>query len=296
MRIREQKEGRGSRLVGAVMVAMGLCMAGRVNALILYGSGSTNHNTTAPTGPFAGSGWQFQGRWRSFLGTPVGPSHFITAKHVGGSTRDVFSWNGVNYSVTGFENHPTADLTLWRIAGRFPSYAPLYTAPTELGRGLVVFGRGQVRGAEVHVANASPSSLRGWRWGGSPGVMRWGVNRVDWVSRMGGADYLWASFDRSSGPNEATFATGDSGGAVFIQDGATWKLAGINYAVQADFATSPTGASFLASIFDMGGLFSGATVGQRLFMADRPADLNAFWLATRISSYAAWIRSNAGLP
>ena len=282
----------------AVVLLLSLCFqfTPRLEALIFYSSGSSTFNTSAPTGALSGSGWQFQGRWGSFLGTPVGPSHFLTAKHVGGTVGGIFSWNGTNYTTVGKVDHPTADLTLWRVSNRFPRFAPLYTASSEVGRSIVVFGRGLIRGAEVRVANVSPMPLRGWQWGRGTGVMRWGENRVDGVVTIQRATYLAVGFDRTGGVNEATLASGDSGGAVFIWDGGTWKLAGINYGVEADFATSASQASFRAAIFDAGGLFYGASLSQRFFIPDRPADVRAAWVATRVSAYSAWIRATAGLP
>lgn len=282
----------------AVVLLLGLCIqfASRLEALIFYSSGSRTFNTSAPTGALSASGWQFQGRWGSFLGTPVGPSHFLTAKHVGGTVGGLFSWDGTNYTTVGKVDHPTADLTLWRVSSRFPRYAPLYTASSETGRSIVVFGRGLIRGAEVRVANASPMPLRGWQWGSGSGVMRWGENRVDGVVVIQGAAFLAAGFDRTGGVNEATLASGDSGGAVFIWDGGTWKLAGINYGVESDFAATADQASFRAAIFDAGGLFYGASISQRFFVPDQPADVRAAWVATRVSAYSAWIRSTAGLP
>lgn len=287
---------RGGCLAVVFLLGLFLQFAPRLEALIFYSSGSSTFNTSAPTGALSGSGWQFQGRWGGFLGTPVGPSHFLTAKHVGGTVGGLFSWNGTNYTTVGKVDHPTADLTLWRVSGRFPRYAPLYTASSETGRSIVVFGRGLIRGSEVRVANASPLPLRGWQWGSGSGVMRWGENRVDGVVVIQGAAYLAAGFDRTGGVNEATLASGDSGGAVFIWDGGTWKLAGINYGVESDFATSASQASFRAAIFDAGGLFYGASIRQRFFIPDQPADIRAAWVATRVSAYSAWIRSTAGLP
>lgn len=297
--MKKVREGCGVRrgACGVLAAVLTAGLADRLDALVFYSSGSTTFNTTAPTGSLANSGWQFQGRWGSFLGTPVAPSFFLTAKHVGGSVGGVFSLNGVNYTTVAKVNHPVADLTLWRVSGTFPSYAPLYTAANEVGKSLVVFGRSAARGAEVRVANASPSPLRGWSWGSAgSGTVRWGQNTVDTVMPMGSAEYIVAGFDRSGGVNEATLATGDSGGAVFIQDGGTWKLAGINYAVQADFATTATGASFKAAIFDGGGLYWGANLSQRFLVEDQAADQSAAWLATRVSSYVSWIKATAGLP
>lgn len=291
------RRGMGSGLCGVMVLA---CTAGlmmRMDALVFYSSGATTFNASAPTGSLANSGWQFQGRWGSFLGTPVARSFFLTAKHVGGSVGGVFSWNGVNYTTVAKVDHPTADLTLWRVSGTFPSFAPLYTAGNEVGKPLVVFGRSAARGAAVTVTNASPGPLRGWAWGSAGGgTVRWGQNTVEAVTTLGGASYLVAAFDRSGGVNEATLAGGDSGGAVFIQDGGTWKLAGINYAVQADFAATATGASFKAAIFDAGGLYYGANLNQRFLVEDLANDQSAAWLATRVSSYGSWIKATAGLP
>lgn len=279
------------------MAAACLVMAGaaRLDALIFYASADVSFNTTAPTGDLADSGWQFQGLWGNFLGTPVAPSWFIAAKHVGGSVGQTFTLNGVNYTTVAKVEHPTADLILWQVSGTFPSYAPLYEATSEAGKSLVVFGRSGTRGSQVTVNKGSPRPLRGWLWGGAgAGTVRWGENRVEGTAVIDGANYLAATFDRNGVANEATFANGDSSGAVFIRDGLTWKLAGINFAVEADFATTSTGTSFRAALFDAGGLFYGANLANRFFVQDVAADVAPAWYATRISSYAAWILVTTG--
>lgn len=270
--------------------------ADRLDALIFYSNGSAKYNTTAPTGDLAGSGWELQGKWGGFLGTPVAPSWFVAAKHVGGTVGQVFTLNGVSYVTVAKVNHPTADLTLWQVSGVFPSHAPLYTLADEVGKSLVVFGRSAVRGTTVNVSGMSPTPLRGWLWGGPGfGTVRWGQNVVARTAAFGGGDFIVATFDRTGGSNEATLATGDSSGAVFIRDGVTWKLAGINYGVEADFAKTSTGSSFKAAVFDAGGMFYGATVGQRSYVSDQVADVATGWYATRISTYAEWIRTTTGL-
>src|SRR5438552_3750751 len=40
-------------------------------AVILLSTDDPNYNTTEPTGRLAGSGWQYEGFWGSFLGTPI---------------------------------------------------------------------------------------------------------------------------------------------------------------------------------------------------------------------------------
>ena len=52
-------------------------------AVILFRTADPAANTTAPTGGLSGSGWQFEGLWGSFLGTPIAPHFFLSAKHVG---------------------------------------------------------------------------------------------------------------------------------------------------------------------------------------------------------------------
>jgi hypothetical protein len=131
-------------------------------------------NTTAPTGLLQDSGWQYQGQWGSSLGTPVAATFFITAKHVGGSIGGSFLFNGVSYTTTGYSDCPSSDLRVWQVSSAFPAYAPLYTDSDEPSKSLVVFGRGTRRGSEVSVS----SNLRGWQWGASDNVQRWGENVV----------------------------------------------------------------------------------------------------------------------
>ena len=58
---------------------------------------------------------------------------------------------------------------------------------------------------------------------------------------------LQATFDANGLADEAHLSVGDSSGGVFIQDGGIWKLAGINYGVEALFNTNNSGAGFLAA-------------------------------------------------
>lgn len=267
-----------------------------VHALIFITSGDPAFNSSAPGGALENSGWQYEGTWGGLLGTPVAPDFFLTAKHGGGSVGDGFSYQGTGFSTVARFDYPTADLTLWQVSGTFPTYAPLYSGADEAGKGLVVFGRSATRGDEVVVSGASVSDLRGWLWNGSGGgTQRWGENVVDATTVYAGADYLVAGFSRTGGVNEATLAGGDSGGGVFIQEGGTWKLAGINYAVEAEFRTSAGGPTFLAAIFDEGGLYADLGSGF-VELTDRPADREASFYATRVSSYAGWIQGVAAVP
>jgi len=52
-------------------------------ALILLDTGVPSVNTTAPGGSLTNSGWQYEGQWGGFLGTPIAPHFFVSAAHIG---------------------------------------------------------------------------------------------------------------------------------------------------------------------------------------------------------------------
>ncbi len=270
-----------ARRLRALSAAALLAVPAGTQALIFYDTADTNHNTTAPSGSLANSGWQWQGRFAQYLGTPVAPHYFLTAAHFGGATNWPFTYGGTTYTATAYFSDPGSDLRLWRVRERFPSYAPLYTGSNEAGQPLVVFGRGKTRGADVSVEGA----LKGWQWGVFDGTMRWGQNTVS----AAGGGLLRADFDRTGGTNECHLADKDSGGAVFIYDGGAWRLAGINFTVDGPYSTNSTGSnSFLAALFDTGGLYEWHDPDWVL-VKDRPQDKpNAFY-ATRVSERFAWI-------
>ena len=117
---------------------------------------SEQRNTTAPTGELAGAGWQYEGQFSGFLGTAVGPNHFLTAQHIGGGVGATFTYGGVNYATVGFTNVPGTDLRVWQVAGTLPSYAPLYHAAvdgSEVGKSMFVVGRGTQRGTPIYLAD-----------------------------------------------------------------------------------------------------------------------------------------------
>src|SRR5207247_3134805 len=81
---------------------------------------------------------------------------------------------------------------------------------------------------------------------------------------------------------------------VFIKDGTTWKLAGINKSVEGFFSYSgASGSGFNASLFDAGGLYFGGDGRWRL-VTDLANDIQPSSYATRISSNMPWIRSVLG--
>ncbi len=268
-------------------VIMGVCLPAPGFAVIFYSTADPDHNTIAPGGDLAGSGWQWVGYWGGFQGVPIGPHHFLAARHIGGTVGDPFTFGGVVYTTAACYDDSTTDLRIWEVSGSFPTWAPLYRGSDETGRLLVVFGRGLGRGAEVQVNGV----LQGWQWGEGDGELRWGENVVAAV--VNGGSYwgalLYATFDQNGLPDEAHLAIGDSSGPVFINDGTGWKLAGVAAAVDGPFNTTNSGNGFNAALFDVRGLYIDNNGTWQLVSGPLPVPSGFY--ATRVSVRTAWIDS-----
>jgi len=264
------------------------CSCQLLSAVMFHSTGSTTHNTTTPgtvDGLSADAIWDNQGSFGSFLGTPIASNFFITSKHIGAAGTAITFAGGANvgtYNTIASFDSPTLDLTIWQISGTFLSFVPLYTSSDEVGKNLLVIGRGTQRGADY----IGPDSvLRGWNWGAGDGVKRWGQNTVSATN----SSVIAADFS-TTGPNEAMLSVGDSGGAVFIQDAGVWKLAGINQAVSGAFYsnTNTSGSGTQSAIFNEQNLFSSA---DNVTFAGPLATGSGLFVAARISSDQAWIAS-----
>ncbi len=271
-------------------LVVALCLSVPARAVILYGTADPAANTAAPTGTLTGSGWQYEGQFGVYLGTPIASNYFVTAKHIGGSIGQTFSFGGTNYTTTAVFPDPDSDLQIWRIAGTFSSQAPLYgdAVGSEVNLSLVAIGRGTQRGNPVFVGN--DAHLGGWLWGTSDHVQRWGTNVVGSIAMDSTyGKLLRAPFDMSAGPNEAHLSAGDSGGAVFVFNNGTtrWELAGINLAADGPFSASSNGTNpFNAALFDATGLFAPDDFGNWV-SAPNPS---AFY-ATEIAAHRGFIES-----
>ena len=269
------------------LAATAVLLLGNVRAVILFQDGNPATNTTAPTGDFAGSGWQYQGSFGAFLGTAIAPQFFMTAKHVS-DAGTAFVYHGTSYNLLQRTNDPYSDLSIWQVQGTLPLFAPLYSSGDEPGQPLVVIGRGTQRGTEVSLQG----ELRGWLWGAGDGVQRWGQNVVTRIVSGGTLNqYVYATFDQGGGPNEAHLSVGDSGGAVFLREGGVWKLAGISYAVDGPYFTDAAGnGEFFGAIFDARGFYEQDSFAPPHFsLITGPAPVPSGFYASRIASKLGWI-------
>jgi len=144
---------KAGHVLVSTLIAFGAASASR--AVIFYSTADPDYNTTAPTGSLSGSGWQWVGSIDGYPGTPIGPHHFLAAKHIGGAVGDTYTFNGTPYSTTAYYDDPTSDLRIWQVDGTLPTRAPIYRGSAEVGQGLVVFGTGLSRGDEIRDAEGT---------------------------------------------------------------------------------------------------------------------------------------------
>lgn len=244
-------------------------------------SSSAARNTAAPTGALAPSGWDSQGLWRGFLGTPISKKYFITAGHIGGGVGENFQIAGRRFVTTAVWDDPNSDLRIYSVNKRFDTWAPLYTGTKELGKVGVLFGRGTQRG-DVVTVNSQPA---GWAWGIQDTVKSWGTNTIDTIINgdAGEGQLLQLDFDLTGTAQEGTLSTGDSAGGIFIYDKTDqrYKLAGLSFSVDGPFRLAPNSGDFQASLFNLQGVYYN---GQRV----NDAQPGRFF-ATRVSSNLSWI-------
>lgn len=281
------------------------------NALIFYNTGTAppgvanydvNYNTTAPTGTYAGVGWQYEGYYGSYLGTMISPNLFITANHIAGNST-TFSYDSkfsgaptVNYTIdssvnggAGYWNIANTDLAIYKINGVFPTYAALYSGGLDTKATFLDVGRGSAPSADVTLAG----SLKGYMPGSSDSNARWGTNTVTGTAtNAAGAEFLVATFDAKANTSEMTFSAGDSGGGAFIKAGNAWYLAGVNYGVETGpYSTSITGSNpFNAQLFDKSGYFEYGVTGWT--PASGPSEIYLSRISSSYSAIQAIIAAN----
>jgi autotransporter-associated beta strand protein len=270
--------------IAASAVALAVA-APAAQAVIFHSTGDPTFHTTAPTtGTFANSGFQYQVDLGPFSGTVVAPFYFVTAAHTGASLANNFDYNGVHYNtvqvVADFD-----DIRVMKVDKPFYSYAPLYDlAPTtEQNKQAVVMGRGTQRGTERKINGVS----KGWDWGATDSVRRWGTNTIN--SFANNNTVMGFTFDLNADPNEAILSGGDSGAGLFIKVGQEWTLAGVNFTVSGPYTIPPDDVTeYLGAFYD--------TSGMKFKQTGLPAVGPSSAYATMISAHATEIKNLISLP
>jgi hypothetical protein len=192
---------------------------------VIIASGEGTENTSAPPDD---PGWDHVADRSYATAVYIGDGWMLTADHVPSGDVQI---QGVVYRWVPDSDVTVdpADLKLFRIESD-PGLPLLPIAADPPAEDLVFIGIGRNRGAEIKDWDADPH-LDGWYWG-SGAAMRWGTNAVKSVSveyPLGsGIFFFTTDFSESGGtPHECQVAAGDSGGAVFSENGGVWELTGI---------------------------------------------------------------------
>lgn len=285
------------RSLAAIALAL-LGGAETSRAVMFLETGDPTFHTTTPGD---NSGWQYEGKFMTFLGVPIGPYHFITAKHFGGSIGTNFDLHSDLYTTIGYQDAPGTDIRIWEVnhAKPFKTWAPLSSGAADIGATAIIHGRGTQRGVQVVVS----SEAKGWKWGPGDDVERWGRNVIE-STVDGGASYgelLMCNFDNPGVPGECHLSTGDSGGGVWVLENGLWRLAGVNLGVDGPFRENPSSPSFWGALFDVGGMEYSPDNGITWIpVPEGVADVQSRFYASRVSASLTWLHGqvpeSASLP
>lgn len=199
--------------------------------------------------------------------TAIGDHWVITAGHVAGSNTQVqfVLDDGTRFDSIAIHKHPTDDIALIQFAETLPGWQQVHWDQPPIGSLMEIIGYGRT------------GTLNGTTWSfvTGYGVKRRGRNvySTTFAGNLGGGivgTFMVGDFDGNGidtfgdgGPvsDECTYGAGDSGGAVLIQQGGVWKLAGIN-----DFIGAVSGGP-------------------------PPPQWGSIFGAVRISDYRAWVET-----
>lgn len=234
----------------AAAVALGAAPAHSV----IIDSGDGTGNTTAPPDD---PGWDHLGKVGGLSGVYLGNGWMLTANHVALNT---VTLAGSTYApVVGSEirlsngDGSFADLKVFALHG-LPNLPllPIRTTTPPIGTPLVMAGRGRDRGAVTSWNPAGPGGPYGGYLWETTNTLRWGTNEVEGYPSSDPFDTVsfYSVFDENLPPatqHEAQAASGDSGGAVWIDDGGGWELAGILFAIES-YAGQPSQTSLYGNL------------------------------------------------
>ena len=290
----------------SAMVAMAFLwlLCRDASAVIIIGSATGN--TSAPSNSDLATRWNQVGNWGSYLGTPIATNFFVTAKHIGGQNGDsiTFPDDSSSYQTVGHVDDPSSDLSIWQISGEFPAsrVVPMYSGTSFSSNvALTVFGRGAPRTDTVVTGARAPNGTesKGWTWGSGSQTRSWGTNTLDGLVDGGPVGLQLAyDFDSTGGSDQGILSVGDSGGPVFIQQSAQWRLAGINHAVgPITVRETASGPDITAALYDYSGLYLYKTpTASWLLEPATFAKQPAYSYSTSIPNRSAWVSSVIVVP
>jgi hypothetical protein len=247
-----------------ILLLLLLCtMAENLSAIVVQ-------DYTVAANPPAGDwdlDWNYVYNYKKSSSVAIGEYWILTAAHVADDNSSILNFsnivvNGTVYYPQEIILHAAADdpdhsnntdLALVRFDKPFPGWYPLYagefpTRPSssKLNAALVGYG---VTGT-VSSAYYTPAPYND----PSSGIKRWGSQQIDGDMTFsypsdGPAGYFTNAigfkmdFDLTNTDYEAGVAAYDSGGGAFVQDGATWTLAGINTTILKSSLLTPSGSA-----------------------------------------------------
>ena len=267
--------------IGAVCAAF-LCLDTRpALSVILHPDGEPNLVTWTDRPDF-----NVVGRWGSSAScVAVSSNCVITVRHAGGGVGTLVELSGKKYTVAQIWNYDAADLRVARLYGaNLTSFVGLYGNTDEIGKGLVIGGFGDGRGAILETSGVT----YGYEWDNSSNTtLRFCTNKVESVindSNISGLDsnVITSDFDGLTDDQTTIYegipADHDSGSGWFVKDGGIWKVAGLSRAVETHYAEGHSGDP-----------------AYRLYeswfrdRANPSTPQPDYCDAVRVSSYASWI-------
>ncbi len=236
-----------NRLKVLTAIAAGLLAVDRASAVITLQSPTRN---TAPPPASMLPAWNLQGQFLLFNATPISPSHFIAARHIGGGVGNQITYGTQAYNTTGFTDIAGTDLRVWSIdtvggTRTFPTFAPIWDPAvdgSEVGKPLVVFGRGVPRTEAIYApiypgqtVGTTPIIGRKTLTGGDDEIVP--LSNITGPAPTGQGDlrgWKWGTVDAlaSWGQNNVEFAyTDDTFGALIGFNFDSGSRAGPNEAI-----------------------------------------------------------------
>jgi hypothetical protein len=247
-RLAAERPKRATRLRLALVLCCLLAAAGRP-ALGIVGGLDDDRDFRDPASPYYGFQWDFVYPLGSGSAVAISYYRLLTAGHypINAAARPTLTINGDVFEVVASRAIEPAstwdfapDLQVLELRNTtcahrgLPGFYPLFAGPLEFlkDKPLIVVGTG--------TAGTVDADANGYRDDpASPRMRRWGTNSCDGPALVqtgsGESPELsgWStlcfrmSFQADHTDHEAGYASGDSGGGVFVRSQGQWRLAGI---------------------------------------------------------------------